>query len=277
MAESVDAWWARRRRSTGREVPYAVGTYREHWLAFPALARQYRPDLNRGIVLSQVPPAADVYLVWVCDVGHEFVATPLEQRLRPDPARGRRSWCPVCSAPPARMVDAFTPPRPARAARARSRRPLREPQVRPGEAFASAIAPPTASVAESRLRMLLRERLVFDEGLTAVRVAQPFHGRLEVWPDVVLADLRVALEYDTIGRAGDEHVGRRAASDRTKDRLLRGVGWEVVRIRCAPLRATGPHDIESTGVSARLADRVIDELRVLRGLLVDAYLLDSGG
>nr|WP_315850417.1 methylated-DNA--[protein]-cysteine S-methyltransferase [Clavibacter phaseoli] len=83
MPEPVDAWWARRRWSRGLDVPYPVGTYREAWASFPVLIRQYHPDLNRGITLTQVPPAADVLLTWQCDVGHVFVATPEEQRRRP--------------------------------------------------------------------------------------------------------------------------------------------------------------------------------------------------
>src|SRR5690606_19765343 len=60
MAERVELWWARRQFSRGAEVPYAVGTYREAWASFPMLVRQYHPELNAGIVLSQIPPAADV-------------------------------------------------------------------------------------------------------------------------------------------------------------------------------------------------------------------------
>ncbi|WP_259336122.1 zinc-ribbon domain-containing protein, partial [Clavibacter californiensis] len=97
MPEPVDAWWARRRWSRGLDVPYPVGTYREAWASFPVLIRQYHPELNRGITLTQVPPAADVLLTWQCDVGHVFVATPEEQRRRPGRERRRSSWCPDCA------------------------------------------------------------------------------------------------------------------------------------------------------------------------------------
>ena len=60
MAERVEAWWARRRFSRGLEVPYEVGTYREAWAPYPMLIRQYHPELNAGITLTQIPPAADV-------------------------------------------------------------------------------------------------------------------------------------------------------------------------------------------------------------------------
>ena len=64
VPEPVDAWWERRRASTGRSVPYAVGTYFHEWHRYPVLVRQYHADLNQGIVLSQVPLAADVWLQW---------------------------------------------------------------------------------------------------------------------------------------------------------------------------------------------------------------------
>nr|BFF13876.1 hypothetical protein GCM10025699_51790 [Microbacterium flavescens] len=97
MPEPIDRWWARRQTSRGVVVPYPVGTYRQAWASFPVLVRQYRPEHNGGIVLSQIPPAADVFLCWLCDAGHLFVATPDEQRHRPGRERRRSSWCPDCS------------------------------------------------------------------------------------------------------------------------------------------------------------------------------------
>src|SRR5690349_24011634 len=103
MAERVEAWWARRQFSRGVEVPYPVGTYREAWAPFPMLIRQYHPELNAGITLTQIPPAADVLLCWQCEAGHLFAATPDEQRNRPGRERRRSAWCPECTvlaAPP---------------------------------------------------------------------------------------------------------------------------------------------------------------------------------
>src|SRR6478736_2514996 len=98
MAERVQAWWARRQFSRGAEVPYAVGTYREAWAPYPMLIRQYHPELNAGITLTQIPPAAEVLLLWQCEAGHLFAATPSEQRDRPGRERRRSAWCPECSA-----------------------------------------------------------------------------------------------------------------------------------------------------------------------------------
>ena len=97
MPEAVGTWWARRQWSKGTAEPYPVGTYRAEWARYPALIRQYHPDLNSMITLTQIPPAADVYLVWECEVGHHFVATPEEQRMRPGRERRRSVWCPWCS------------------------------------------------------------------------------------------------------------------------------------------------------------------------------------
>ncbi len=111
MPENIEAWWERRQRSKERAVPYPVGSYREEWAMYPMLVRQYHPDLNRMITLTQIPPAADVYLTWQCDAGHLFVATPEEQRSRPGGRRRRSAWCPVCAdlAAPRRIRPAEPP------------------------------------------------------------------------------------------------------------------------------------------------------------------------
>lgn len=287
----MEEWWQRRQRVTGTAVPYEVGRYRDAWSPYRALVEQFRPERNGELVLSQIPPAADVYLVWVCSIGHEFVATPAEQRGRPGRARASRSWCPVCSTP------SLLPPAPRwprlhnsgdapgdSVTRAGARRvelavPDSTPElwrlaeeVAPGTAFRSARASRATSAAEGRLRALLAERLDVDLSLTAVRTRTPFFGRLEVWPDIVIAELGIAIELDTIGRNADEHVGRREVADRRKDRLLAEVGWSVIRMRCRPLRALGPDDLEVAGVSRAAVDALIGRMIETRGaLLVHAY------
>jgi hypothetical protein len=297
-------------------VPYAVGEFRAAWASFPVLIRQYRPEFNDGVVLSQVPPAADVWLTWQCDVGHVFVATPDEQRHRPGRERRRSSWCPSCaelaaprtpSLPMAETVrlpgagpvlgrpvpgrDPDAPSRPSRAdrvvaARSAARAPGRSaartttstlcaktPTLAPGEPFASVCAPPPASAVEEQLRADLTARLEFTPGLTAVRLARPFFDHVEAWPDIVLPELRVAIEYDSTGRHGLEHVGRREAADRRKDRALRAVRWEVVRLRTGKLPALGPWDLQVGGLNRGTVPLLLDRLRAIRGdLFVDAYL-----
>ncbi|MCU1533534.1 MAG: hypothetical protein JWR53_15 [Glaciihabitans sp.] len=363
MPESVELWWARRQWSKGVEQPYAIGTYRADWERYRVLVRQYHPDLNHGISLTQVPPAADVYLLWQCDVGHKFVATPEEQRMRPGASRRRSTWCPECAAlaqPKPLRPAGWAPPEspvhsPESYACGHPRDPNRiesdpdddrcylcrrldgsaisreqllamvTPSARPslsvetttvrnyrwvcpaghgtyearienvlagrrcrvcrnaaaaadavavGEAFASPWAPRPASAAEPALRSAIAARLPVDEALNAVKVARPFFFHVEVWPDILLPELRVAIEYDTTGREGLEHVGRNEERDRRKDALLRAVGWEVVRVRCGKLRPIGPYDVMASGVTGTLIDRLIDQLRLARGdLIVNAYLL----
>jgi hypothetical protein len=274
VAERVELWWARRQFSRGAAVPYAVGTYREAWAPYPALIRQYHPELNAGITLTQIPPAADVLLCWQCEAGHLFAATPDEQRNRPGRERRRSAWCPQCTvlAVPPRIrppgVDRRTTPR-----RAAPDVCDKTPDLPVGEAFVSECAPKPASATEARLRARLVERLTVTHGMTAVTVGRPFFRHREVWPDILLPELRVAIEYDTTGRHGLEHVGKREATDQRKDALLRAAGWEVVRIRTGRLEALGRYDLQLSTVSAKSIDRVIDTLRTIRGpLLVDAYL-----
>ena len=359
MPESVQQWWARRQWTKGTDVPYAVGRYRTDWERYPTLIRQYHPDLNSGIVLSQVPPGADVYLVWECDSGHRFAATPEEQRSRPGGSRRRSTWCPECAElaqrrrmpigvvrehvaafacghprdPRAvgdlepgercalcRRLDETGLTREALAAMASpGRRQELQSEIRTdrryswicpkghpsfeasidsvlrgrgcptcrhaaaaadrhavGAGFVSPWAPKPASAAEAQLRLQLGRLLAVDLTLNAVKVAKPFYSHVEVWPDIVIDELKVAVEYDTTGRDGLEHVGRRESSDRRKDRLLRAVGWEVVRIRCGKLQPIGPFDLTASGVSEALVARLLDRLREIRGaLIVDAYRAES--
>lgn len=263
MPEHVETWWARRQFSKAARVPYPVGSYREFWETYPVLVGQFHPDLNHGIVLSQVPPAADVWLLWQCDVGHVFVATPTEQRMRPGRSRRRSSWCPECSA----LAGGGRPATPRATLCAKS---VAE-HYAVGEAFHSECAPRPASAAEDLLRQKLIARLPLVEG-NAVRVPRPFFAHLEVWPDLVLPDLCVAIEYDTTGRDGLEHVGTREDVDIRKDRLLRAARWEVVRVRTGKLKELGPYDVRG-GTSGRTVDRVVERLREIRGdLIVNAYL-----
>jgi hypothetical protein len=292
MAERVELWWARRRFSKGVDVPYPVGTYREAWASFPALIRQYHPELNAGIVLSQIPPAADVLLLWQCEAGHTFAATPEEQRHRPGRERRRSAWCPECTqralpAPALPMRDTVAPPSAAiapsvDAARTVLRTPKpkkprrlcpKTPLLAVGEPFASACAPAPASAAEARVRADVFALLAVTPGLNAVRVARPFFDHVEVWPDILLPELRIAIEYDTTGRHGLEHVGKREDADRRKDRALRAAKWEVVRIRTGRLPPLGPHDLEVTSWNRKSLERLVDVVRGIRGpLFVDAYL-----
>ncbi len=266
VPERVELWWERRQWSKDATVPYPVGTFRAEWDRYPVLVRQYHPDLNAGITLTQVPPAADVWLLWQCDSGHRFVATPDEQWQRPGRSRRRSTWCPECAVQATGRV-----PRKTEA----PRRPVcvRTPAVAPGEPFVSDCAPKPSSAAEDLLRHKLAQRLEFATGFNAVRLRQPFFEHLEAWPDIVLTDLRVVIEYDTTGREGLEHVGRREQSDRRKDRLLRQVGWEVIRVRCGKLRPLGPYDLHAGGVNQQLVARILDQLRVIRGdLIVACYV-----
>ncbi|WP_120493598.1 zinc-ribbon domain-containing protein [Microbacterium phyllosphaerae] len=277
MTEPVQSWWARRQFSRGLDVPYEKGTYRAAWAAYPELIRQYHPELNHGIALSQVPLAADVLLCWECRMGHRFAATPTEQRERPGRVRRQSSWCPECSA--------LARPQPVILGEARAipRRPkppttlcTKTPDLPVGEAFLSVCAPAPASAAEAKLRAAIESRLRVTTGVNAVKVSRPFFRHTEVWPDILLPELRVAIEYDTVGRHGLEHVGTRQDADLRKDRALRAAGWEVIRIRTGKLEPLGPHDLQMPSVTARGVERVIEALRAIRGsLMVDAYLVED--
>jgi very-short-patch-repair endonuclease len=129
------------------------------------------------------------------------------------------------------------------------------------------------SAVEAQLRADLFGRLALTSGLNAVRVQRPFFQHFEVWPDLVLDELRVAVEYDSTGRHGLEQVGKREEADRRKDRALRAAGWEVIRLRAGKLESIGPHDLQLNSRNSTGLDRLVEGLRAVRGaLLVEAYL-----
>ena len=169
-----------------------------------------------------------------------------------------------------------TSARPSPAARVPRRRDQlcdRTPDLPVGEAFSSACAPPPASAVEEQLRADLAAAITFTAGVNAVRLARPFFEHVEAWPDVLLPELRVAVEYDSTGRHGLEHVGHREEADRRKDRALRSAGWEVVRVRTGGLEALGPHDLVVSGLTRSTVPQLLDVFRAVRGdLYVDAWL-----
>jgi hypothetical protein len=172
-------------------------------------------------------------------------------------------------------------PKPAAQIRERAARPRprarptcqRTPDLPVGEAFLSSCAPAPASAVEADLRHRLAARLAFTGGVNAVRTARPFFDHLEVWPDIVIPELRIAVEFDSPGRHGLEHVGAREESDRRKDRLLRATGWEVVRVRTGRLEPIGPWDLQASGVAGKTVPRLLETFGAIRGeLFVSAYL-----
>jgi hypothetical protein len=88
----------------------------------------------------------------------------------------------------------------------------------------------------------------------------------------VIPELRIAVEYDTPGRHGLEHVGPREHADRRKDRVLRAARWEVVRIRTGRLEKLGPYDLQVSGIGRKTLAALLDAFREIRGdLIVEAY------
>jgi hypothetical protein len=159
--------------------------------------------------------------------------------------------------------------RPGAASRAKPLCP-KTPRLPVGEAFASECAPATASAVEAQLRHDLAARLEFTPGLNAVRVARPFFEHLEVWPDIVIPELRIAVEYDSTGRHGLEHVGKRQDADLRKDRALRWARWEVVRIRTGRLERSGRG-------TCRCPERAEDRRRTARRVPSDPRRADRRG
>lgn len=130
------------------------------------------------------------------------------------------------------------------------------------------------SMTEQRLRTLLGERVRLHHRANAVRTARLFYGRQEVWPDILVAQLRIAIEYDDPGRSGRAHRGLKEGSDQEKDDALREVGWEVIRIRAGGLESLGPYSIVCRAITGEVVDEVVRLMRTIRGdAAVDAICL----
>ena len=131
------------------------------------------------------------------------------------------------------------------------------------------------SMTEQRLRALLGERIRLHHRVNAVRIARMFYGQQEVWPDILVPQLRIAVEYDDPGKSRRAHRGLKEASDTEKDEALREVGWEVIRIRAGGLEALGEHSIVCRALTIEIVDEVVALMRRIRGAeAVDAIAIE---
>jgi hypothetical protein len=112
---------------------------------------------------------------------------------------------------------------------------------------------------------MLGERIRLHHRVNAVHIARTFYGRQEVWPDILVPQLRIAVEYDDPGRSRRAHVGLKEASDLDKDDALREVGWEVIRIRAGGLETLGPHSVVCRALTPAVVDEVVGLMRRIRG------------
>jgi very-short-patch-repair endonuclease len=185
---------------------------------------------------------------WICERGHSrYTATVREVLTGPG--------CPKC------LANATAP-----AAGFEGGVPFMKPGLRLG-----------TSATEQRLRVLLGERIRLPHRVNAVRISRTFYGKPEVWPDIIIPALRVAIEYDDPGRDGTAHVGLKEVSDREKDAALNEVGWEVIRVRAGGLTELGRYSIVCRSVTTAVVDRIVELLLEIRGRdAVSRILIGTG-
>jgi len=184
---------------------------------------------------------------WRCARGHDrYRATIMEQLTGTACAKCRQS----AQAP---------------AARAEAGVPFINPGLRLG-----------TSITEHRLKAMLAARIRLNHRVNAIHLARTFHGRREAWPDIIVPQLRVTVEYDDPGRTRRAHRGLKAGSDAEKDDALREVGWEVIRVRAGGLGPLGPHSIVCAALTEAVADEVVERMRSIRGdAAVESILVES--
>jgi len=183
---------------------------------------------------------------WICTRGHSRYRAPVREALT-------GPGCPKC------QKNAQAP-----AARFEGGVPFMKPGLKT-----------RTSQAEQKLRMLLGERIRLPHRVNAIRISRTFYGKPEVWPDIIIPALRVAIEYDSPGRDKTSHRGLKEVSDLEKDAALAEVGWAVIRVRADGLGAVGPHSIVCSGVTAQLVDEILTMLAAIRGEAAVAALMRS--
>jgi very-short-patch-repair endonuclease len=173
---------------------------------------------------------------WICERGHSrYTATVMEVLTGPG--------CPKCQA------NAQAP-----AARFEGGIPFMKPGLKT-----------RTSMTEQRLRALLGERIRLPHRVNAITINRTFYGKPEVWPDIIIPALKVAIEYDDPGRDRTAHRGLKEVSDREKDAALAEVGWEVIRVRGGGLGPLGPHSIVCAGITPAAVEQILQLLREIRG------------
>lgn len=173
---------------------------------------------------------------WVCERGHSrFTATVMDVLTGPG--------CPKCEA------NARAP-----AARSQAGVPFMKPGLRT-----------RTSMTEQKLRAMLGERIRLPHRVNAITINRTFYGKPEVWPDIIIPALRIAIEYDDPGRDRTSHRGLKEVSDREKDAALAEVGWEVIRVRGGGLGELGGNSIVCTSITPAVIERVLELMREIRG------------
>ena len=196
-------------------------------------ADQAAPAWQAPIRASLVPPAGRIE--WLCEKGHPSFWMTIRQRQRYGGCK--RCWGEAQSSD----------------------------QQGPGIAYIRAGLRLPHSATELRLRELLKRYVRIPDGPNAIRVTTRVHGHNNVWPDIIIPRLKIAIEYDDPGRGGQHHTGEREAADRAKDSALREVGWEIIRVRVGGLGPLGKWDVVAARVTIPVVEAVVENMRVIRG------------
>ena len=227
--------------SLGRVCPLCMLIHETHRSRAELLGKVAPP--HRGALARETRVGATYD--WVCPRGHDRYPASVREVLTGTAC----AKCRANAAAPAAVAEAGVP--------------FMNPALRT-----------RTSQTEQRLKAMLAERIRLNHRVNAVHIARTFYGRREVWPDVIVPQLRIAVEYDDPGRSRRAHLGLKEAADLDKDDALREVGWEVIRVRAGGLEAVGPHSVVCRQLTPAIVDEVVERMRRIRGdAAVDALLV----
>ncbi|AEF42732.1 hypothetical protein [Hoyosella subflava] len=257
------------------------------WSAWPAAVAQFDRELeaNAGVPIGQIRfSLSTVAWFWQCENGHRWQESAYSRRGRFSSGRpnnrariyqrvaGSKSACRECT------LDEFAARyskcgHPSRDISLVSRQPTwivgfcdecLHPAPQIGDAvFADHHLPTSKAELELRRKLSLLLPVTPADEANAVIVPPTPWGSDRVFPDILLASHRIAIEYDSPGFHGDAHAAD--GNDPDKDAALRSAGWEVIRVRTGDLPLFGPYDVAASGPT-QLATNAVQDM-VTRVLL----------
>lgn len=173
-----------------------------------------------------------LYGLTLLDCGHEVIARPGIENL----AMCRACW-------------------PASTAGSVARKMKAEPKYSIGAVVQSRNL--TTSQTEQQVRdKLVAAGFAVHKGRSGIQCGhEPQRGNFPILtPDILISKTKVCVEVDP----AHTHAGKEK-DDRTRNQLLAGVGWTVVRLRLGGLESVGDHDVlaESESVTNEAIDALV--------------------
>lgn len=236
---------------------------------------------------NDIPTTSPVKVRWICGQGHKFVESAVVQCGAASGWRQQAGGSRACLTCASEQVhgwvrlecghEVIAKPgaenmamcRPCRTASFAARKAVTGPKYPIGTVIQS------RNLATSQTEQRVRDKLIaagftVHKGRSAIQCGhEPQRNNFPILtPDILISKSKVCVEVDP----AHTHVGKEK-DDRTRNQLLAGAGWQVVRLRIGGLGPIGEHDVvaESESVTNEamdaLASAVSDAVAGLPGII----------